>query len=144
MSFLIENDVFSLCLGENGAAESLRLKQSGEELLAANSEIPFFLATQERPYNNEIKLIHLNKETEFLANRVSMEDGELTHLELLPIELGFGEPRYRLGNPKVRTDCNIIERLAEMSADYGTKIRIDERGFGIVDLESTVRTEEIL
>ena len=77
MSFLIENDIFSLCLGKNAVAKSLRLKQTDEELLATDSEIPFFSVTQERPYNNEIKLIHLNKETEFLANRVSMENGKL-------------------------------------------------------------------
>jgi poly-gamma-glutamate synthesis protein (capsule biosynthesis protein) len=63
-----------------------------------------------------------------------MEDGELTHLELLPVELGFGEPRYRLGNPRVSTDRGIIERYAEMSEKYGTKISIDERGIGIVEL----------
>ena len=68
------------------------------------------------------------------ADYFEMEDGVLTHLELLPIELGFGEPRYRLGNPRVRTDCKIIERLAEMSLPYGTKISIDERGVGIVQL----------
>ena len=63
-----------------------------------------------------------------------MEDGELTHLELFPIELGFGEPRYRLGNPRPCTDRGIIERLAQMSEAYGTKITVDERGIGIVAL----------
>lgn len=63
-----------------------------------------------------------------------MEDGHLTHLELLPIELGFDEPRYRLGNPRVRKDCGIIERYAKMSEPYGTKIRINADGIGIVDL----------
>ena len=63
-----------------------------------------------------------------------MEDGHLTHLELLPIELGFGEPRYRLGNPRVRKDCGIIERYAKMSESYGTKISINADGIGIVDL----------
>ena len=77
MSFLIENDIFSLCLGKNAVAKSLRLKQTDEELLATDSNIPLFSVTQERPYNNEIKLIHLNKKTEFLANRVSMENGKL-------------------------------------------------------------------
>ncbi len=27
------------------------------------------------------------------------EDGKITHLKLMPIELGIGEPRYRIGNP---------------------------------------------
>ena len=63
-----------------------------------------------------------------------MEDGELTHLELFPIELGFGEPRYRLGNPRFCPDRGIVERLAEISAPYGTEIAIDERGIGIVNV----------
>ena len=63
-----------------------------------------------------------------------MEDGELVCIELLPIELGFGEPRYRLGNPRFSPDRNIIERYAEMSAAYGTEIYIDEHGIGIVKL----------
>ena len=65
-----------------------------------------------------------------------MEDGELTYLELFPIELGFGEPRYRLGNPRFCTDRGIIERYAKMSEEYGTKITIDERGIGIVELNN--------
>ena len=63
-----------------------------------------------------------------------LEDGKLTHLELLPIELDFEEPRWRNGNPRIKTDCNILERLQAMSAPYGTRIRIDERGIGIVEL----------
>ena len=63
-----------------------------------------------------------------------MEDGCLTRLELMPIELGFGEPRYRIGNPKFCPDREIIERYANMSLQYGTKISIDERGIGIVEL----------
>lgn len=63
-----------------------------------------------------------------------IDDGKVTKLELLPIELEFEAPRYRNGNPRVRTDCKILERLQEMSAKYGTKITIDERGIGIVEL----------
>ena len=64
-----------------------------------------------------------------------MEDGELTHLELLPIELGFGEPRYRLGNPRFCPDRGIIERYAQMSAPYGTEISVNDQGIGIVKLD---------
>lgn len=63
-----------------------------------------------------------------------MEDGVLTQLELMPIELGFDEPRYRMGNPRLSTDHGIIERLQKLSAPYGTKIKVDERGFGVVEL----------
>ena len=60
--------------------------------------------------------------------------GKLTKLELMAIELGFGKPRSRNGLPAPAKDSSILERLAEMSAPYGTKITVDERGYGIVEL----------
>lgn len=63
-----------------------------------------------------------------------MEDGKLTYLELLPIELGFGEARYRSGNPRFCPDRGIIERYADMSAPYGTKIAINSAGIGVVKI----------
>ena len=64
-----------------------------------------------------------------------MEDGALTRLELMPIELQFDQPIWRSGNPRFSDRHGIIERLANMSAPYGTKISVDERGFGIVKLD---------
>ncbi|MBQ5810320.1 MAG: hypothetical protein IIW23_01930, partial [Clostridia bacterium] len=64
-----------------------------------------------------------------------MENGVLTKLELMPIELQFDEPVWRSGNPRFSNQHGIIERLAEMSAPYGTTISIDSRGFGIIDLK---------
>ncbi len=61
------------------------------------------------------------------------EDGELTKLTLLPVELGFGLPRSRGGWPAPRRDAGILERLAEMSAPYGTRIEIED-GLGVVRL----------
>ncbi len=53
-----------------------------------------------------------------------MEDGELRKLELMAVELGFGLPRSRSGWPVSATDSRILERIAEMSAFYGTKMNI--------------------
>ncbi len=64
-----------------------------------------------------------------------MEDGVLTKLELMPIELQFDQPVWRSGNPRFSHQHGIIERLAEMSAPYGTKITVDSRGYGMVDLK---------
>ncbi len=61
------------------------------------------------------------------------EDGVLTKLVLMPIELGFGLPRSRGGWPAPRFDAGIVERLAEMSAPYGTRIDIED-GLGVVRL----------
>lgn len=63
-----------------------------------------------------------------------LEDGKLTRLELLPIELEFDAPRWRNGNPRVKTDRNIIERLKDMSKEFGTEIKINEQGIGVVEL----------
>lgn len=59
------------------------------------------------------------------------EDGRLTKIELLPVEMHFGEKRSTGGWPSIKTDGGIIERLAEMSKPYGTRIAI-ENGIGKV------------
>ena len=52
----------------------------------------------------------------------------------MPIELQFDEPVWRNGNPRFSDKHGIIERLSEMSEPYGTKISVDERGYGIVEI----------
>lgn len=63
-----------------------------------------------------------------------MEDGSLMHLELMPIEMNYSEKAWQSGNPRFSKEHGIIERLAEMSKDWGCEIETDERGFGIVKL----------
>ena len=60
-----------------------------------------------------------------------LEDGQLTKLDLMPVELGFGRPRSIGGWPMFAPDRGIIERLAEMSGKFGTQIDI-ENGIGRV------------
>lgn len=74
---IIENEKFSLTIGENCHAESLILKSSGEECLDTSVSLPFFAVKQHRPYNNEVKLIYQTRETVFNANRVRLENGKL-------------------------------------------------------------------
>ena len=64
-----------------------------------------------------------------------MEDGQLRRMELLPVALGIEQPRYRSGNPFFAPDRGILERLAEMSAPYGTRITIGPDGIGAVEWE---------
>ncbi len=75
-SIILENKNFRLALSSQGAAESLILKKSGEELLA-NADTPFFTLTEERPYNNEVKLAQPMKRTTFSANALRQEGGRL-------------------------------------------------------------------
>ena len=62
---------------DNCEVKSLVLKETGEECILKNVKMPFFLLEQERPYNNEIKLIHPNKKTVFNANRIRREGNNL-------------------------------------------------------------------
>ena len=82
-----ENKHYILTLGEDCAAKSLIHKATGEECLGGLGNVPFFSLTEERPYNNEIKLAHPNKRTTFGANRVRREgDRLIVGFELVTFE----------------------------------------------------------
>ena len=61
------------------------------------------------------------------------EDGKLTKLVLMPIELNFDKGRSMGGWPRPKYDGGILERLAKMSEPYGTKIEIRD-GLGYVEV----------
>jgi len=65
------------------------------------------------------------------------EEGRLARIELHPIELGFGLSRAARGRPRLagqnRAEA-IIGHLAALSEPYGTRVRWDSRGFGVVEL----------
>lgn len=105
------------------------------EKYGLTSDDPVCDIYRKRSRNYTVGLLTDQRMMEAVIPYFEMEDGELTHLELLPIELGYGEPRYRLGNPRIRTDRGIIERYAQMSAPYGTEMIINEQGIGIVTLK---------
>ncbi len=64
-----------------------------------------------------------------------MEDGKLTKLELLPVELGFDlDVKHPLrGVPAVTTDISFMERLKTLSEELGTKMHFED-GKAIVEL----------
>ena len=98
------------------------------------SDDPLCEVYRKRSRNYTCGLLTDHRMLEAVIPYFEMEDGKLTHLELLPIELGFDEPRYRSGDPRVCTDRGIIERYAQMSAPYGTKIHMNADGIGVVEL----------
>ncbi len=104
------------------------------EKYGLTSDDPLCEIYRKRSRNYTVGLLTDKRMMEAVIPYFEMENGELTKLELLPIELGFGEPRYRLGNPRVCKDRGIIERYAEMSESYGTKITVNGDGIGIVNL----------
>ena len=87
---VLENDRVRLSVGDDAVTKSMVLKETGEELLDASEGLPLFSATQDRPFNNEIKLVHPNKRTTFRANRVRREGGRLfVGFELVSYEAEF-------------------------------------------------------
>ncbi|MBQ7769414.1 MAG: hypothetical protein IJ403_11125 [Oscillospiraceae bacterium] len=77
MAIVIENSLFRLTVGEDCIAQSLVCKANGEECLAKDKKLPLFSVTQERPFNNEVKLSTLCKRTTYPANSLRREGDKL-------------------------------------------------------------------
>ncbi len=90
-TFVFENKSFKLTLSESATAVSLINKSSGEQLIPEGADIPFFSATQDRPYNNEIKLAYMNKKTTFGSSALRLEGDKLfVKFGLYPFEAQIG------------------------------------------------------
>ena len=74
---VVENARFKLVLGDNARARSLVVKATGEEMLDLTEDVPAFSAVQDRPFNNEVKLVLPHGRTEFRANRVRRVGNDL-------------------------------------------------------------------
>lgn len=98
------------------------------------SDDPLCEVYRRRSRNYTCGLLTDNRMLESVIPYFEIENGKLTKLELFPIELGIGQPRYRIGTPTFCSHRGIVERLDKMSRPYGTTITVDHRGFGIVEL----------
>ncbi|MFL6263870.1 MAG: CapA family protein [Thermoanaerobaculia bacterium] len=68
--------------------------------------------------------------------RITYEDGKVVEIEIHPISLGFGQPLYERGTPRLARGeeaREILEHVAALSKTYGTVMRIEE-GVGRVVL----------
>ncbi|MCQ2163559.1 MAG: hypothetical protein MJZ04_00110 [Bacteroidales bacterium] len=74
---VLESSTFRLTIGQDATARSLVLKENGQEMLSKGDAIPLFSVTQERPFNNEVKLENPNTRTTYRANRVRREGDRL-------------------------------------------------------------------
>ena len=84
---VVENMRFRLVIGDDAVVKSLRYKTTGEELLDLRDPTPFCSVTQDRPYNNEIKLAYPNVRTTYPANRVRRDGDRLVvGFEIAPYE----------------------------------------------------------
>ncbi|MBQ3342343.1 MAG: hypothetical protein IJG84_10640 [Kiritimatiellae bacterium] len=69
----LENQDFRLVLGDDACAKSLVVKATGEECVDASCKLPFLSVTQDRPFDNELKLIHPNKRVVYPATTLRRE-----------------------------------------------------------------------
>lgn len=84
---IIENARLKLTIGADARAKSLMMKFTGEEMLDRRDPTPFFSVTQDRPFNNEIKLIHPHTRTTYPANSLRREGERLiVGFEIAPYE----------------------------------------------------------
>ena len=74
---VLENKELRLVIAENGQAQSLVHKPSGQECLAVGMVVPMFTATQYRPYDNELQLVYPAKVTSFPAETVRRDGNKL-------------------------------------------------------------------
>lgn len=99
----LETETFRLTIGNDAVAKSLVIKETGEEMLVRDSEVPLFAVTQERPYNNEIKLEHPNTKTIYKADTLSWDGERLTlgfdtipYEAVVKVDKGTGYLRFTL------------------------------------------------
>ncbi len=74
---ILQNSSFRLVIGADCSVKSLQALHSKEELIPSGTRTALFAATQERPYNNEIKLSYMNQETTLQATSARLQDGRL-------------------------------------------------------------------
>lgn len=120
--FLLHNESFDYMPEEFFAKQGL------------TSDAPLSEAYKKRSRNYTCGLLTDHRMLESVIPYFEFDNGIMTKLELLPIELGFDQPRYRIGDPRVCTDRGILEAFRDLCAPYGTKITINEQGIGIVEL----------
>lgn len=74
---LIETSDFRLTVGTNAVVKSIVVKATGVEAVDASMDVPLCAAVQDRPFNNEIKLIQPNKRTVYPATGLRWDGDRL-------------------------------------------------------------------
>ena len=127
---VVENAAFRLALGDDGCAESLVAKATGEECLMSGVRIPFARIRQDRPYDNEMHLIHPARPMFFEANRIS-RSGDL-------LEIGFAD-EYHVLKLRLAVADSYVAFIPEgtdyrVTDDFGDKRRTEIDGIEFLRL----------
>ena len=108
---VLENACFRLEINEKGYAQSLLHKETNIQCLQPGETLPMFSVTQDRLYNNELKLAYPTQETTFPATGIRQQENQLiVSFALVPYEAVIAveiRPMYiafRLEGFQVRED----------------------------------------
>ena len=100
---VLETETFKLTVGNDAVARSLVIKETNEEMLVKGANVPLFSVTQDRPFNNEIKLEHPNTRTTYKADSLSWDGERLTvwfdtapYEAVVKVDKGAGYLRFTL------------------------------------------------
>ena len=126
----IENAAIRLVLSGDGAATSLVVKATGEECLAHGVRVPFARLRQDRPYDNEMHLLHPAKPMWFNASRIARKGDAL--------EIGFAN-EYHVLRLRVVSTGDYVAFVPEgteyvITDDFGDKRRTEIDGLEFLRL----------
>ena len=100
---ILDNSGFRMIISSDAVAKSLIIKGTGEEMLKKGQNIPLFSVTQERPFDNEVKLANPNTRTTYRANSLRMSGDTLfvgfetaQYEALIKVEDGDGYMTFEL------------------------------------------------
>lgn len=113
-------------LGQNELVA--KIPADGYERFRADPELKPGQVYQQRTNNDQGGFPADRRYWESVVPVLSWEGRELRAIELLPISLGWKEPRHRRGRPRLAEGeeaRSILERFAALSRPYGTAIDLD-------------------
>ncbi len=109
-NIVFENELCRLTVGADCLVKSLIIKKNGTECVRGDEEISLFSVTQERPFNNEVKLMHPNKRTTYQANSLVREGDRLI--------VGFETAPYKVAVRVKEAPSYIAFTLEELLATH--------------------------
>jgi len=125
-NFIFENDTVEFQPAENYQAQGLAASATVADFYDARSKNDTRGFPPDRPIWESV-----------VAEVAFNPDRTVKEILLRPISLGFGEPRPQRGRPRPAAPAlskQIVDRLAALSAAFGTKVEF-ANGRGIVELD---------
>lgn len=111
---VLETSTFRLVIGQDATAKSLVLKGNGQEMLSGGGSTPMFTVTQERPFNNEVKLENPNTRTIYKADRIRREGDML----MVGFETAAYEAAIRLSEGPGYLIFELVDFICDHQRDY--------------------------